>query len=232
MKLKCIVIDDEPRAIEILEDYIKQIPFLKRLASFRNPLKGFEYLKRNNVDIVFLDINMPNLSGIEFIKALTKRPLIILTTAYSEYAVESYGLDVLDYLLKPIEFNRFFKAINKAIDDLNKPRIEVNPAEPDSKYAFIKDGNQLVKVNLEQVLYIEASGNYQAVFKRDGKILSLIQMDELLKLFNNSRFIRVHKSYAVNMDNIDAIENHRIKIGKKIIPIGETFRSIFYAALQ
>jgi two-component system LytT family response regulator len=232
MKLKCITIDDEPRALEILDDYIDQVPFLELVESFRNPLKAFQYLKLNNVDLVFLDINMPNMSGIEFIKTLTKRPHIILTTAYSEYAVESYGLDVLDYLLKPIEFNRFFKAASKALDNLEQPNIDIDEKPSIPKSVFVKDGNQLVKVNPEQVLYIEATGNYQSIHKEDGKILSLIQMNELLKLFKNSRFVRVHKSYAVNIDKIDSIENNRIKIKDKLIPIGQTYKTLFYSIIS
>ena len=232
MKLKCITIDDEPRALEILEDYIDQVPFLELLVSFRNPLKAFQYLKLNYVDLVFLDINMPNMSGIEFIKTLTQRPHIILTTAYSEYAVQSYGLDVLDYLLKPIEFSRFFKAASKALDNLEKPNIDIDEKSSIAKSVFVKDGNQLVKVNPENVLYIEATGNYQSIHKEDGTLLSLIQMNELLKLFKNSRFVRVHKSYAVNIDKIESIENNRIKIKGKLIPIGQTYKTLFYSTIS
>ncbi len=232
MKINCIAIDDEPRALEIIEDYISRIPFLECLGSFRSPIKGFEFLKANKVDLIFLDINMPKLSGIELIKTLSPRPLIILTTAYSEYAVESYGLHVLDYLLKPIEFNRFFMAVNKAIDAGNHTASEPKTMEPGSAYVFVRDGNKLVKIQRDEVLYIEASGNYQSIHKHDGKILSLIKMDELLQLFQSSRIVRVHKSYAVNADKIDSIQNNRIRIGDHIIPIGESYKSGFYSLLK
>lgn len=235
MKISCIAVDDEPRALEIIEDYINQVPFLSLAGSFRNPLKAFEHIKTHAPDLLFLDINMPNLSGIEFIKALKNRPLIILTTAYSEYAIESYGLDVLDYLLKPIEFNRFFSAANKAFDQMTLIHgIEDSVStevENTTDFVFVKDGNQLVRIELNDILYIEASGNYQVIFLKNSKMLSLITMDELLKSFKSDHFLRVHKSYAVNIKMIDSIENHRISIGEKDIPISDTYKAIFYNAL-
>lgn len=231
MKVKCIAIDDEPRALEIIEEYIAKTPFLELLKTFRNPLKAFEYIREQNVELIFLDINMPNLTGIQFIKSLSVKPQIILTTAYSEYAVESYGLDVLDYLLKPIEFDRFLKAVNKVIERTHgnsSSEITETVKKEDGNYVFIKEGNQLIKVNTDDILYIEGAGNYQSIQLSAKKILTLIKMDELLSLINNVQFVRVHKSFIVNLSKINSIENHRIKIGDKRIPVSETYRNSFY----
>lgn len=239
MIISCVAIDDEPRALEIIEEYIRQTPFLALKNTFRNPLKAFESIKSQNIDLLFLDINMPNFSGIQFIKTLSQKPLIILTTAYSQYAVESYELEVLDYLLKPIEFERFIKSANKAYDLLTKIRNTTIPAnslqfpiKPQKDFLFVKDGNQLVKMDFCQISYIEGSGNYQSIQLADRKILTLTTMTELLHSLPSSRFIRVHKSYIVNIEKIKSIETNRIYIDDKIIPISETYRTKFYALLK
>lgn len=239
MKIACIAIDDEPRALEVMVKFIEQVPFLELHEQFRNPLKAFEYVKNNPVDLIFLDINMPNLSGLQFIRSLSAQPLVILTTAYSEYAVESYGLDVLDYLLKPFEFDRFLQSANKAFDRIKTlqykgPSIPSTP-EPSNEqeeFIFVKDGSQLVRILKEDVLFIEASGNYQVIHLGKKKILSLIRMDDLLRSLGNKGFIRVHKSFAVNISKIESIDNHRIYLAGKVIPISSSYRKPFYAAIQ
>jgi DNA-binding LytR/AlgR family response regulator len=233
MKIKCIAIDDEPLALQIIEDYIAQVPYLDLQQSFRNPLKAFDFIQKNQIELIFLDINMPNLSGIQFIKTLSNKPSIILTTAYSEYAVESYGLNVLDYLLKPIEFDRFLRAANKAMNASfeSSKAISYQPTV-ETEYIFIKDGNKLQRIDCSKILYIEAAGNYQAIQLPDKKVLSLIKMSELLATLNNPQFVRVHKSYAVQINKIDLIENHRILIGDKYIPISKSYRQGFYKKLK
>lgn len=240
MKLKCIAVDDEPRALEVIKEYIEKIPFLKLCDTFRNPLKAFEYVKQNKVDLIFLDINMPNLSGIQFIKSLTNKPNIILTTAYSEYAVESYGLDVLDYLLKPIEFDRFVKAANKAYDNSQiKENEEVKLPQSDESnqskakdFIFVKSGTQLLKIDIDQIKYIKGLGNYMSLYLEDKKVLALAKMSEILDMLSSYPFARVHKSYIVNLTKIKTVENHRIRIGETLIPISNSYRKSFYTLIN
>lgn len=241
MKLKCIAVDDEPRALEVMKEYIEKIPFLELCDTFRNPLKAFEYVKQNEVQLIFLDINMPNLSGIQFIKSLTNKPNIILTTAYSEYAVESYGLDVLDYLLKPIEFDRFVKAANKAYDQtelieniegVNYPPTIESGENKSNDFIFVKSGNQLLRIDIDQIQYIEGSGNYMSLYLEDKKVLTLAKMSEILDMLSSYPFARVHKSYIVHITKIKTVENHRIKIGEALIPISNSYRNSFYSLIK
>ncbi len=235
LELKCIVVDDEPRALEVMKDYVGQISSLNLVNSFRNPLKAFDYIKQYGVDVVFLDINMPNLSGIQFIKSLTYKPLIVLTTAYSEYAVESYQLDVVDYLLKPIEFDRFMICMNKIYDKINqsKPSFAQQgsiPEKPTSSknYIFVKNGTKVDRIDFNDILYVEGSGNYVSYQMKERKILSLGKMSDILKILPMDRFARIHKSYIVQISQISAIENNRVQIGRTQLSISQTYRSAFY----
>ncbi len=238
MNIKCIAVDDEPRALEIIEDHIQQIPFLELLATFRNPIKAMEFIKEEKVDLIYLDINMPFLSGIQFIQTLKNKPLIVFTTAYSEYAVKSYDLDVLYYLLKPIEFESFIKSANKAYDTLklwtdSKPDKKSDTQQgEDVEFLFVKEGNKLVKINLNEVLFIEGAGNYQSIQLAKNKLLTLNSMDELLSDMNSDLIIRVHKSFAINLSKIESVEHHRIKIANRLIPIGDSYKTIFYSRIK
>ena len=219
--MTCIAIDDEPKALEVIERYCQKIGLVSLKATFREPLKAIEFLNREKIDLVFLDINMPDISGIQLLQTLSPRPLIIFTTAYSEYAVESYELNALDYLLKPITFQRFLMAINKAAVALSLK----NTSGPDEDAAiFIKSGPQTHRVKVSEILYLEKDGNYITVHLKDGKILIRENMSDIFDLLPAAEFIRIHKSYVVNIRHISMIEVYQLIVNGEKIPIGSTYR--------
>lgn len=237
MKLKCIIVDDEPRAIEVLADYVQQLSILDLIASFRNPVEAIDFLKKTEVDVVFLDINMPMISGIQFIKTLTHKPAIVLTTAYSEYAIESYELKVADYLLKPIEFDRFIACVNRLYDNLqttvSPPKDPTIVEKGDSDdFLFLKHGTKIERIDYEDILYIEGSGNYLTYHLAQKKIMALGKMSTVLDILPTKRFARVHKSYIVHINKIESIENNHIHIGRDMLSISQTYRSDFYDRIK
>ncbi|HVU96159.1 MAG TPA: LytTR family DNA-binding domain-containing protein [Puia sp.] len=219
--ITCIAIDDEPKALEVIERYCQKIGLVSLKAAFREPLKAIEFLNREKIDLIFLDINMPDLTGMQLPQTLSPRPLIIFTTAYSQYAVESYELNALDYLLKPITFERFLLAINKAAAALS-PK---NPAGPDEEPAvFIKSGPQTYRVKVSEILYLEKNGNYITIYRKEGNILLRENMGDIFDLLPAADFIRVHKSYVVGIRHISMIEVHQLIVNGEKIPIGSTYR--------
>lgn len=235
MKLKCLAIDDEPMALEIIIDYVKKTPFLVMDGAYRDSIKALDYLQQNKVDLIFLDINMPDLTGIQFLKSLLYQPLVIFTTAYSEYAVESYEFAAVDYLLKPIEFERFLKAANRALEKhqlLNQGIISQKAVENKIKFLMIKSGQDLHKIKIDNILFIESAGNYVVFHLKSEKIISLLSMNKVLELLPRDQFFRIHKSYIVALIHINKIERHQVLINKKEIPIGNVYRESFFKALE
>lgn len=234
--IKCIAVDDEPRALEIMQEYINDTPYLELLATFRNPKEAFQYVMDNEVDLLFLDINMPKMTGMQFIKSLPIRPYVILTTAYSEYAVEGFGLEVTDYLLKPIEFGRFQQAASKVYKSLNKVNATAVAKETVSsernQYLFIKDGHQLRRIDFVEIMFLKGAGNYVEVHTTERMILALSSMTEIMDQLDNQQFVRIHKSYIVNLAKIDSVEHHRINIGEHKLPISENYRELFYEKVK
>ena len=219
--ITCIAIDDEPKALEVIERYCQKISLVSLKATFREPLKAIGFLSREKVDLIFLDINMPDLSGMQLLQTLSPRPLIIFTTAYSQYAVESYELNALDYLLKPVTFERFLMAINKAAGALSSK----NTTGMDEDAAvFIKSGPQTYRVKVSEILYLEKDGNYITVHLKDGNILIRENMGDIFDLIPAADFIRVHKSYVVGIRHISMIEVHQLIVNGEKIPIGSTYR--------
>jgi two-component system LytT family response regulator len=219
--MTCIAIDDEPKALEVIERYCQKISLASLKATFREPLKAIEFLNREKVDLIFLDINMPDISGMQLLQTLSPRPLIIFTTAYSQYAVESYELNALDYLLKPVTFERFLMAINKAAAALSSK----NTTGMDEDAAvFIKSGPQTHRVKVSEILYLEKNGNYITVHLKDGNILIRENMGDIFDLVPAADFIRVHKSYVVGIRHISMIEVHQLIVNGEKIPIGSTYR--------
>ncbi|MCF8262456.1 MAG: LytTR family DNA-binding domain-containing protein [Melioribacteraceae bacterium] len=217
--MKAIIVDDEPKAIELLQNYLVHFKSIKLINTFRNGLKAIEYLSNEKVDIVFLDINMPNLSGVALSKLIPSETKIIFTTAYSEYAVESYEVNAVDYLLKPIGFERFTKAVNKVLK--NSPATE----KQQNKY-LIKSGFEIHSVELDDILYLKKEGNYMMYFLPDKKILARESITEALdKLPEN--FQQVHKSYIINLDKIDVIHRDEVEINGKQITVGTTYQKEF-----
>jgi DNA-binding LytR/AlgR family response regulator len=215
--MTCIAIDDEPKALEVIERYCQKTGLVSLKATFREPLKAIGFLNREKVDLIFLDINMPDINGMQLLQTLSPRPLIIFTTAYSQYAVESYALNALDYLLKPITFERFLLAINKAVGSKNEAGATV----------FIKSGPQTHRVKVSEILYLEKEGNYITVHLKDGNILIRENMGDIFDLVPASEFIRVHKSYVVGIRHITMIEVHQLIVNGEKIPIGSTYREAF-----
>ncbi len=230
--MKCVAIDDEPLALDILKDYMAKVPFLECVAVFRDPLKALDYLRKKRVDLIFLDVNMPDLSGIQFLKTIKKPPLVVFTTAYSEYALESYDYDAVDYLLKPIEFERFVKAANKAGEMLQVKAMNMPLLTGERDHIFIKSGTNFHKVKIKDIYYIKGTGNYVTFVLEKKEILSLMTMTKALETLPEDFFIRVHKSYIVNSHHVDLIENEEVRIKGERIPIGDSYRQSFFNSIK
>jgi two-component system LytT family response regulator len=228
--MNCIAIDDEPKALEVIERYCQKSDQVELKATFREPVKAIEFLSREKIDLVFLDINMPDISGIQLIATLAVKPMVIFTTAYSNYAVESYNLNAIDYLLKPITFERFLAALNKAADLFAlKNKTGSKDVGPDT--VFIKSGPQTYQVKINDILYLEKDGNYITVYLKDKKILIRENMTDIFELVPAEEFVRVHKSFVVAIRHISMIEVHQLIINGEKIPIGSTYREHLRARL-
>ncbi len=232
--MKCIIIDDEPFALNLIRSYVLKTPFLELAETFSNPFNAVAFLTANQVDLIFLDINMPELSGIQLLKSLPYQPKVIFTTAYPEYGAESYEYNAVDYLLKPIKYERFLKAINK-VTELSKASNQektISQRTDQTEDLFVKSGTQIHKINSNDILYVEGAGNYMTFYLKESKIMSLLKMSEVLDLLPSNEFIRIHKSYIVSYKHIDIIEKHQVYINKKKIPIGITYREHFLSKIQ
>ena len=240
MNLTCIIVEDEPLARQLLEQYVRKVPHLELLKAFSNPLEALDFLRNNEVDILFSDIQMPEITGITLLKILQKKPLIILTTAYSEYAIEGYELDVIAYLLKPITFEKFLKAVEKATQlksekqplieekkSLNTEGVTPTTSIEIQPFIFVKDGTKLVKIRLPDILYIEGLKDYVSIYTREKKIVTLQTLKSLETQLPDNQFIRIHNSYIVSLEGIDAIDKERVQIGKAFLPISDTYRKAF-----
>ncbi len=236
-KLKCLIVDDKPLAIDLLADYVSKVSFLQLTATTTNPLDGLTIVREQNIDLVFLDIQMPELNGIQFIKIAGKHCRVVLTTAYSKYALDGYEHDVVDYLMKPISFERFYRAAEKAFQltgtaESKNNAAELLPTEPSTEYLFIKTEHRIQKINLNEILYIEALQNYIAVNTAGQKTLSLVTMKKMEDQLPKNDFARVHKSFIVGLRHISSIERSRIFIGDAIIPVGDNYRDSFYELID
>ncbi len=221
MKLKCIIIDDEPVARKILQEFIEEVDYLELIGEAKNPLKSINLLSNNDIDIVFLDINMPKINGIDFLKSTSLNASIIMTTAYTEYAAEAYGLDVLDYLVKPIAFERFLKACNKAKEA--KGNVQENKAKTQDHF-FIKCDNQIDKVFYNDLIYAEAMLNYVMLYTGSKKMMVYLTIKSLEEQLPADIFIKVHKSFIVNMTKIKSIEGNILDVGNAKITISQNLR--------
>jgi len=231
--ITCMAIDDEPLALELLTDYIGKVPFLQLVYTNTNAIEALQYLQQNKVDLLFLDIQMPDLTGLQVMKIIQNNCRVILTTAYSEYALDGYEHNVIDYLLKPISFDRFYTAAEKARAIFIKPAdnsVTVNPITPG--FIFIKTDSRLVKVNLEDVLLIEGMKDYVAIHTEQDKLITLQSMRSMEESLPPQQFIRVHKSFIIAINKIDSIERNRIFIKQEVIPIGETYRETFFKLIE
>lgn len=223
-KISCIIVDDEPVARKILQEFVEQVPFMDLQGKFENAMKAEAFLKSNAIDLIFLDIEMPKISGLQFLQKLNIESMAILTTAFPQYALEGYELDIIDYLLKPFAFNRFLKAVHKARDYYQmKTRTAGTPEPP---YIFIKSEKRIEKIELNEVLYAECIGNYVSVYTGCKKIIAYLTMKSLESQLPAEDFIKIHQSYLVNCSKIDAIEGNEIKIAGKSLPMSRNYREM------
>jgi DNA-binding LytR/AlgR family response regulator len=232
--ISVIAIDDEPLALQLIESYIKKTPDLDLLGTFDNPIDASGFISDNVVDLVFLDIQMPDLTGIDFIKLIEKGPKIVFTTAFEKYAIEGYKLDVVDYLLKPFSYEEFLCAVKKAERFIKleaKPRLSFDEG---NRFLFLKSDYKIKRINLDDILYIEGLKDYVKVYTRNDPkpVLSLASLKQLESKLPENKFMRVHRSYIVNLERIETIERSRIVFGKEYIPVSDQYREKFQQFLD
>jgi DNA-binding LytR/AlgR family response regulator len=230
MMLSCLLIDDEPLALNLLENYVKSTPFLKLVAKCNSAIAAIEILDKEDVDLIFTDIQMPNLSGMEFSKMiLNKKTKIIFTTAFEEFALESYKVNAIDYLVKPISYSEFFSAANKAKSQIQDLPISTATTNYNENYIFVKSDYKLIKIDLKDLIYIEGLKDYLKFYTVNSEkpILSLRSMKSLEEELSDKNFMRVHRSFMVNLKKITIIERNRIVFGKKYIPVSEKYKEVF-----
>jgi DNA-binding LytR/AlgR family response regulator len=236
-KLTCYIIDDEHLAQEIMEDYIAKVSFLELMGTFMSPLEAAARMEADKPDLLFLDINMPDLDGLNFIPMLNPKPMIILTTAYDQYALKAFELEVKDYLVKPFAFERFYKAALRLYQEYNHQKAtEKTEARAESRsekeYIFLKVGHRIQKVAMADILFIEGMKDYLKIHTAKEKIMTLLSFAKLEELLPAQDFVRVHRSFMVAIDKIDHIEKNRIRIANQIIPISDTYNEVFYKKLK
>ncbi len=230
MNYSCLLVDDEPIAIDILKRYLQNLDEFKVVESFTHPVKAFEYLHRHPVDLLFLDIQMPELTGLELLQALRQRPEVILTTAYREFALDGFDWDVVDYLLKPISFERFLKAIDKFQSRKNTPgagavrTAHALPADGEQPHFFVRADRKHVKIYLHEILFLESLKDYVRITTSGGKILTKETLGHFEQLLPADAFLRVHRSFIVARDKVKALSNDGLEIGQQIVPVGRMYK--------
>ncbi|MEN2401918.1 LytTR family DNA-binding domain-containing protein [Flavobacterium sp. MC2016-06] len=237
--MKCVIIDDEPLAVELLEDFVKKVESLELVSTFNNAIDAVSFINQNNVDLVFLDIQMPHFSGIDFLNTIEKKPLVIFTTAYSDYAVEGFNLGVVDYLVKPIPFHRFLKSVVRAQQIFNPAgavqAIAENNAVPEVEqdFMFVRAEYENVKMNFADILFIEGLKDYVKIYTTDNKFtLTLISLIKLENLLSSKGFSRIHRSYIINIKHVKSIQKNKVLISDKRIPISESYKNAFFEKIN
>jgi DNA-binding LytR/AlgR family response regulator len=238
MKINCIAIDDEPLALEIIKDYCSKVTFLNLMKTFVNPVESIEFLRTNKTDLIFLDIQMDELSGIQLLNSLKNRPYVIFTTAYDSYAIQGFELDVVDYMLKPISFERFIRGVNKICERMQLEAgsglsSDIHAGKPaESPFFFVKTETRMERIENNEVLYIEGMSDYWRIVTKTRRIMTLMNAKKLEEVLHEPQFCRVHKSFFVAIDKIESIERNRIKIGDKYIPVSETYHKTFFDLIE
>ena len=223
--IKALIVDDEPLAQNVIKQFAKDIPELEIVCTCNNALEASSKLKENQVDLMFLDVNMPRLSGLDFLKNLTNPPLVILTTAYTDYALEGYELNILDYLKKPFSFERFFKAVQKAEEQLSL--LHAPKGEDNTDYIFIKANKKTIRVEFKSICYIEGLGDYIKIHLREKHLITNLSMKKMEELLPSDQFFRTHKSFIIRLDQIKSIEGNLVDINGTKLPVGNNFRQEF-----
>jgi DNA-binding LytR/AlgR family response regulator len=227
-----MIIEDEPLAQNVLKKYIDDTPSLALIAVCSNALEAQDLVQTKNIQLLFLDINLPKLSGINFLKSLPEPPLVIFTTAYPEFAVEGFELDAIDYLVKPISFERFLKAINKALSKINRQPHSLAEDKNESDFILVKADKKVYKINLDDIFYAEATGDYVKVNTREGQYLTNTTLKKLMEELPSNGFIRVHKSFIISASKIKFFEGNYVKVGQTDIPIGAAYREDIFARFR
>lgn len=227
MKIECIIVDDEPLAIEKARGFVAKLPYLKLMGTFESAIDALAFLSSNSVDLIFLDVHMDEMSGIQLLESKAIKGQVILTTAYDQYALKGYDLSVSDYLLKPYSFERFVQAVDKV-----KSLLPQSTSPVDQSFLFVKTENRLEKIDLHQVLFIEGMRDYRRIHLPDRRIMTLQTFSELQRLISARMMLRVHKSYMVSITKIESIERNRIKIGQEMIPISDSYKTEFFSRIK
>lgn len=229
--ISCIVVDDEPVARKGISNYVEQTPFLSLTGSCKSALETNELLHQHPVDLLFLDIQMPDITGTEFIRSLDHPPAVIFTTAYREYAIEGFELNALDYLVKPISFQRFLKAANKALSFFEMHRQLVQPNAQEAQYFFIKSDGQFIKIKLEDVLYFESEKDYVFIYTEHKRYLALLSLKQLEKELPAEKFMRIHRSFVVSLEKVEMVEGNQVVIKNKRIPVSRSLHDTVFNTL-
>lgn len=224
MKIKCVIIDDEPLAIKVVENHLKEFQNFEVIETFNNPIEALSLLEKGNVDVLFLDINMPKMNGLDFAITLNSKMNVVITSAYREYAVESFDLNVLDYLVKPIPFNRFLKTINKITQKVYLQKgIQKEEGSSNESFIFLKVDKKLIKIKFEDILYVESLKDYIKVFTTSGNYLVHKSLTSMTEELPDSNFIRIHRSYTIAIDKVKSVEGNLVEIATTKIPIGRKY---------
>lgn len=230
--MKCLIIDDEPLAVKLLKDYASKVPDLEVIMAGSDVFEGLKIAQAGSVELIFLDIQMPELTGIQFMKILNGKCKVILTTAYEEYALQAFDHDVVDYLLKPFSLDRFMTAVQRARERLTTAKPIAETSAPKSDFIFVKSEYRVVKIELKDILYLESLRDYVAIHISGGKILTLQSLRSFEETLDPVKFMRIHKSYIIAIDKISAVERKRVVIGESYLPVGETYLSTFWTKLN
>ncbi len=236
--MKCVIIDDEPLAVDLLKDFVSKVDSLELISTFNNAIDAVSFINQTNIDLIFLDIEMPHFSGIEFLNTIEKKPLIIFTTAYSDYAVEGFNLGAVDYLVKPIPFHRFLKSVVRAQQIFNPATAAQSISEnitPESEqdFMFVRAEYENVKMNFSDILFIEGLKDYVKIYTTDNKFtLTLISLIKLENLLSSKGFSRIHRSYIINIKHVKSIQKNKVLISDKRIPISESYKNAFFEKIN
>jgi DNA-binding LytR/AlgR family response regulator len=231
-RINCLIVDDEPASLEVLESYIGKVYFLRLVKKCHTAIEAMQILEEEHIDLLFLDIHMPEVNGIQLLKSITARPAVIFTTGYKEYALEGYDYDVLDFLLKPFDFERFLKAVNKANNLISKTSKQPQDQHKPMQYIFIKADYKLLKINVDDILFVEGLKDYIKIYTRQKLFLTLMSMTTIEEKLPAGEFFRVHRSYIISLSKIDSVSRHRVIIGEKFIPISLPYRDRFYGIID
>lgn len=233
MQLKCVAVDDEPYALDIIRAYISKFATLKLMQTFDDAIAAAEFIRNNKVDLLFLDINMPDITGLELARSLTEKPIVIFTTAYRKFAYDGFELEALDYLLKPIEFERFSKAINKAVDYYHYKKPEKTEKPEEQSAIFVRSEYQLIKILLDDVEYIESVEDYIKIYITSGKpIMTLMTLKVMMEKLPSEKFLRIHRSYIVPVAKIRSLANKRVKLTSVELPVSDSYIDSLKAAIK